>query len=86
MSCRVMHDLTDADFAAVGVSNHQILQMTRMTDEQRIRLLGVDMMADVVTRRLAQVLQSKQVLKLMKGALEQYLRDCDVNRRLGHID
>lgn len=84
MSCRVMHDLTDADFAAVGVSNHQILQLSRMTDEQRIRFLGVDVMADVVTFRFAKILQSPQVRKLMKGSIERYLKDREISRRLGH--
>ena len=44
MTCSVMKDLAPADYTAAGVSNHQILRMHRMTDEQRIRFLGVDVM------------------------------------------
>ena len=86
MTCHPMKDLTSNDYAAAGVSNHRILLMTEMTDEQRIRFLGVDVMTDVVTFRFAKTFRSPRVRKMMMRALELHLRDCDIKRRNGHLD
>jgi hypothetical protein len=80
-----MKDLTDADYAAAGVSNHRILQMHGMTDEQRIRFLGVDVIKEVVIGRRLDPIFQRHTMGVFEGAIRQYLRDCDVNRRLGHI-
>lgn len=79
--CYVMKDLGRDDYARAGVSNHRILLMTGMNDEERINLLGVDAMTDVVTLRFAKVLQSPRVRKMMRRSLEQYLMDCETMRR-----
>ncbi len=86
MTCYPMNGLTAADYAAANVSNHRILLMTGMTDEQRIRFLGVEGMTDVITCRFAKTFQSPRVRKMMKRALELHLSDCDIKRRNGHID
>ncbi|GGH24586.1 hypothetical protein SAMN05444007_103376 [Cribrihabitans marinus] len=85
MKCLVMKDLTDADYVAAGVSNHRILQMNGMTDEQRIRFLGLDVMVQVIFRSVTLPTMQRNMRIVGRMAMIQHLNDCDSNRRLGHL-
>lgn len=85
MTLDVMQDLTEAEYYGAGVSKHQILQMHGMADEQRIRFLGVELMTDVVMQKFTGLLSSPHVRGIVNSDLTQHLKDCDINRRLGHL-
>lgn len=87
MKCDLMRDVSEADYVRAGISSHDRILIAGKSDEEMIRTLGIEKMADLLMKaRLHTMFHSETAKAVYQNALVQHLNDCDVNRRLGHID